>query len=368
MKKIKFLAALMIGLVTSAFVGVPLAGFLALNPLAVTGGIALAPLAIKVAVTQYYGFMPNQTSGFAFMAVQKENWVDYILGNLFKDNEFLKKCYREDDSVLNGTVVHIPQAGSKPVVIKNRTLLPGVAVQRTDTDVTYPLDWYTTNPTVITNAEEKEVSYDKMSSVIGEHVEVLNDTLADDILYKWAPTTSATIIRTTGVADGVALAPVAAGTRKALLAKDLRIAQATMNKAGISRTERYALIPEDMMTQLMADTTLTGSQIQLLLDAKEGKVVKLFGFEIMTRVHAGVYDNTGTPVPKTPETAGATTDNLCVLCWQKNAVALAQGTVDFFENKQDATYYGDVYSAGVRCGGRKRRSDAAGVIAIVQTT
>jgi hypothetical protein len=303
------------------------------------------------------------------MAVQKENWVDYIMNNLFKDNEFLNKCFDENDAVLNGTVVHIPQAGAKPKVVKNRQLLPGVAVQRTDTDVTYALDWYTTDPTVITNAEEKEVSYDKMGSVIGEHVETLDDTIADDILYKWAPTASANIIRTLGgTADAVALAPGATGTRKPLTAKSLRIAQATMNKAGISKTDRFALIPEDMMTQLMDDTTLTGSQIQLLLDAKEGKVVKLFGFEIMTRSHAGIFDNTGTPVPKDPTAASATSDNLAVLCWQKNAVAKALGTVDFFENKQDATFYGDVYSAGVRCGGRKRRSDGAGVIAIVQTT
>lgn len=366
MKPIKFIAAFLIGIVASAFIGVPLGNFLGISPLLTSAAIGIAPLVKKVSVYAYYGFMPRQETGFAYMAVQKENWVDYIMGNLFKDNEFLTYCYKESDSVLNGTVVHIPQAGAKPVVRKNRTLLPGVAVQRTDTDVTYPLDWYTTDPTVITNAEEKEVSYEKMDSVLGEHVDVLNDTIADDILYKWAPTVAATITRTTGAADAVALAPSGTGTRKALMAKDMRVAQAAMNKAGVSKKDRYAEIPEDMLTQLMEDPKLTGSQLQLLLDAKEGKIVKLFGFEIMTRSHAGLYDNTGTPIPKAPETAGATTDNLCVLCWQKNAVAIAQGTIDFFENKKDALFYGDVYSAGVRVGGRKRRGDGYGVHAIVQ--
>lgn len=365
MKTIKFLKALMIGVLTAAFVAVPISNFLEVDPLAVTAGLVLAPLAIKASLNLYYGFTPRE-GVFAFMAVQKENWVNYIIENLFKDNEFLTKCYREDDAVLNGTVVHIPQAGAKPIVRKNRSTLPGVAVQRADSDVTYALDWFTTDPTVITDAEKAEVSYDKMGSVIGEHVETMTDTIADDILYKWAPTLAAQILRTTGTADNVALAPGANGNRKALLSKDLRNAQAQMNKAGISKADRYALIPEDMMTQLMADTALTGSQIQLLLDAKEGKVVKLFGFEIMTRVHAGIYDNTGTPVPKDPSAATATTDNLAVLCWQKNALALARGTVDFYENKKDALYYGDVYSAGVRCGGRKRRNLGEGVVAIVQ--
>lgn len=367
MKTIRFLNALLLGILTAAFVALPVANHLQTDPLLVAGGFVLMPLAVQLSVRLVLGFTPR-TGSFAFMAVQKENWVKYIMDNLFKDNEFLQKCYREDDAVLNGTVVHIPQAGAKPIVRKNRSTLPGVAVQRTDTDVTYPLDWYTTDPSVITDAEKAEVSYDKMGSVIGEHVETINDTISDDILYKWAPTLAAQILRTTGTADAVALANGATGTRKALKAESLRAAQAQMNKAGISKADRFALVPEDMMTQLMGDTTLTGSQIQLLLDAKEGKVVKLFGFELMTRVHAGVYDNTGTPVPKDPTAATATTDNLSVLCWQKNAIALALGTVDFYENKKDALFYGDVYSAGVRCGGRKRRNLGEGVVSIVQTT
>lgn len=365
--KLKFIGALLIGLISAMCLSVPISAALDFNPLAVAGTIVVAPLAIKAVVLSVYGFMPRQTSGFALMAVQKENWVDYILGNIFKDNEFLTKCFREDDSVLNGTVVHIPQAGATPRVVKNRSLLPGTAIQRTDTDVTYPLDWYTTDPTVITNAEEKEVSYDKMGSVIGEHVSTMGDVIADDMLVKWAPTLAAYILRTTGgTADNVALAPGATGTRKPLTASDLRRAQSKMNKDGVAKNDRYALVPEDMMTQLMSDPTLTGSQIQLLLDAKEGKVSKLFGFELMTRVHAGIYDSSA--AIKALDAASATGDNLAALCWQKNAIALAAGTTDFFENKQDATYYGDVYSAGQRCGGRKRYADGRGVIAIVQTT
>lgn len=363
---LKFIGAFLIGIVTAACVGVPVADYFQISPYATTGVIGLTPLAYKVVLHFRYGFVPAESYGLAVMAVQKENWVNYIMKNLFRDNEFLTKCYREDDYVLNGTVVHIPQAGAKPTVVKNRSSFPATAVQRTDTDVTYPLDYYTTTPTHITDAEKKEVSYDKMDSVLGEHVDSLNDVVADDIIYKWAPTTAATIIRTTGVADGVALAPSATLTRKALKAIDLRTAQATMNKLGVPKNDRYALIPEDMLTQLMNDAALTSSQLQLLIDVKEGKVVKLYGFEIMSRIYAGIYDNTGTPVPKDPTAAGAATDNLSVLCWQKNAVALAQGSIDFFSKEKDPQFYGDVYSAGVRLGGRKRRTAAEGVVAIVQ--
>lgn len=350
----------------AAFIGTPIAEFLQVNPLSVSGTLFFAPLAIKLTVSSILGYTPVNTTSFAFMAVQKEVWVDYIIENLFKDNSFLQYCFNESDNVLNGVVVHIPQAGAKPNVVKNRGSLPATVVQRTDTDVTYPLDSFTTDPILIKDAEKKEVSYDKMGSVLDEHIQALSETIGDYILNYWAPTTAATIIRTTGAADAVALSTGATGTRKALKATDLRKAQATMNKLGIPKNDRWALIPDDMLSQLLADTTLTASQIQLLTDLKEGQIARLFGFNILTRVNAGVYDNSGTPAPKSVGAASATSDNLAVLCWQKNAVAKAMGEVKFFERTDDPTFYGDVYSAEVRMGGRKRRAAAEGVVAIVQ--
>lgn len=365
MKKIHFLKSLFIGILTAAFVALPVAQFLQINPAPLAIGLIALPFTIKFCVTAYLGFMPRQATG-ALMAVQKETWVDYIIGNLFKDNSFLTKCYDESDSVLNGTVVHIPQAGARSAVVKNRSSFPGVAVRRTDTDITYALDSYTTDPRHITNAEAVEVSYDKMDSCMSEDVAGLSENIAEEILYKWTATLAGNILRTTGAADAVALSAGATGTRKALKASDLRAAQAKMNKDGIPTNDRYALIPEDMMTQLMADTTLTSSQLQLLIDIKEGKVGRLYGFEIMTRATVNVYDNAGTPVPKLPGAATAVSDNLAVLCWQKNQVTKAMGTVDFYENLKDALFYGDVYSTEVRMGGRQRRSNGLGVIAIVQ--
>lgn len=366
MKKIKFIFSLIVGILTSAIIGTIIADYLNVNPFIPSAGLFLSPLAIKLSVRAYLGFLPRQAN-FAYFAVQKETWVDYIMGNLFKDNEFLKYCYDESEHVLNGVVVHIPQAGTKVSVKKNRSMLPAAVVQRTDADITYTLDYFTSDPRLITNAEDKELSYSKIESVIGEDVATLGDTVADDILFKWCPNLAANIIRTTGVADAVALATGATGTRKAVLGADLRKAQAKMNKANVSKTDRYALFDDDMLTQLMADASLTNAQLQLLVDAKEGKIQRLFGFNILTRSTVATYDNAGTPVPKSIDAAAATTDNLAVLCWQKHAVAKAMNAKpEFFENKQDATFYGDVYSAGQRAGARIRKSDQLGVIAIVQ--
>ena len=103
-------------------------------------------------------------AGSLGMAVTPEIWTDYIIGNLFKTNEFLLHSVDESQYVIGGTVVHIPQAGSPSGVKRNRTSLPATITRRKDVDVTYALDEFTTDPRFIPYADKVELSYDKMDS------------------------------------------------------------------------------------------------------------------------------------------------------------------------------------------------------------
>lgn len=299
------------------------------------------------------------------MAISREIWVNYIIENLWKDNEFIGKAFSEDQYVLNGAVVHIPQAGAKPTVVKNRSSLPATVIQRTDTDITYVLDAYTTDPTLIKNAETYELSYDKIDSVLGEHMRALSETVADELLVKWAPALTANILRTTGAAI-LSHLPSATGNRKTFVADDIKAAQKRLNKLNIPKRDRYAVISTEMLSQLMSDSTLKVRDNALELNMKDGTVEKLYGFGIIERSDVLVYTNATPPVVKAVGAAGAATDNDGVLCFHRDAVAVARGSVDFFESKDDPTYYGNIYSAEVRMGGRKRRTNEEGVVAIVQ--
>src|SRR5256885_16383883 len=73
------------------------------------------------------------------MAIQKEIWTKYIAENLFKDNEFLNYAFNADQYVLEGKVVHIPNAGVTANIVKNRTVLPATVIQRADIDITFRL-------------------------------------------------------------------------------------------------------------------------------------------------------------------------------------------------------------------------------------
>lgn len=301
------------------------------------------------------------------MAIQREIWQDHIAGNLFKNNEFLLASTDASQFVLQGKVVHIPQAGAAATVEKNRTSLPATIVQRTDGDVTYSLDEFTTDPILIPNAESLELSYNKRESVLSEYESSLRQTIADNLLVTWSPTgATGTIIRTTGTTTASHLSGTT-GNRKKLTVNDLKHAQLQLNRQNVPMEGRYALLSADMFQQLTDDMTATQYRdFSAAYDVKDGILGRLFGFSIMLRGGVVTYDNDTLPVVNAYGAAADVADNDGVLCWQTSAIERAIGDITFFERIGDPTYYGDVYSVGVRMGGRQRRSDAKGIVAIVQ--
>ena len=283
---------------------------------------------------------------------------------MFKNNEFLLASTDAAQYVLQGKVVHIPQAGVTPNIVKNRSSLPATVVQRADTDITYSLDEFTSDPILIPYAETIELSYNKRESVLSEHQSSLKQTLADNILVAWAP--SAGSLRTTGGAVATHLDSTT-GNRKALTSKDLKAAQLQLNKQNVPMTDRYALLSADMFQQLTDDLSVTEYRdFSAAYNVKDGILGRLFGFNIMMRSNTVTYTNDTTPVVNAYGAIAAATDNDCVLCWHADALERAVGDIRFFERVDDPTFYGNVYSMSVRMGGRKRRSDGKGVVAIIQ--
>ncbi len=308
-------------------------------------------------------------AGFVMNGVEKETWRPYIVERFWKDNAFLSgKFYDESDAVVAGRIVHIPQPGAAPSVVKNRSSFPATAVRRTDTDVTYTLDEYTTNPTHIPNIDAVHLSYSKQDSVLGDHVMTLNETVADDIIIKWGSSANVTQVATTGgPGTPIQVAPVTGqtGNRLAFHHKDLQKLMTRMNADNVPKANRYILIDDNMFEAFYDSLSDTQSKdFSRYNDAANGVIGRLHGFDIMTR--SSVLVATNLNAIKALGAAIASTDNLCSIAWQKDTVALAMGTVSFFEDKNNPLYYGDVYSTLIMCGGRARRADGKGIYVIRQ--
>lgn len=312
------------------------------------------------------------------MAIQVEIWQDHIEQEIFKDNSFLRKSVNADQYVLNGKVVHIPQSGGSGNVVKNRTSLPANVRKRTDTDVIYLLDEFTTDPVLIPNADNHELSYGKRNSVLGEDRDKLNQVIAEEGIYNWlhSPaygTYSASVIPTANIlstsgSDVIASAPSATGNRKATTLTDLQ----KMYSYFRSRNMWYegkmnALFTAEMLIQMFpADSSITATYMQNVSEAerRQGIMYKAQGWNIMCRSSVAVVASDGSI--KAPSALGAATDDEAALFWYEGAVEFGFGGVEAFEKERDPQFYGDVYSFLARAGGRARRADYKGIALLKQ--
>ena len=294
---------------------------------------------------------------------------------LHRTNPFMARAVNESNYVLGGAVVHIPQAGASPEVVKNRKTFPAVAVQRSDSFVSYTLDVFTTTPTHITWHEENEISYDKTDSVLNDHVATLVEIVGDNMLYDWLKGLNAS-----GTADEIpagnklstsgeavdATESGQTGKRLAFSYKDLQRAQALMNKQLVPKEGRTALLESYMYQQLIDSFNANQmAAFQQSADLKNGIVGRFAGFDIMERGQVVVFNSSG--ALKVPGEAVEAADNLAAVCWQRDCVAIAMGDVKPFQETDSPTYYGDILSALVKSGGRARRGDWKGIVAIVQS-
>jgi hypothetical protein len=316
-----------------------------------------------VAGVGFVGSMLAQSGGLQ-MAIQKEIWMNSIVEGLFANNSFLSKAFNADEFVTNKTV-HIPNAGIASAVTKNRSVFPAAVTSRTDVDLTFSLDEYTTDPIKISNAESVELSYSKRESVLKMDKAALIESVSNDFIYKWSPA-STSVIRTTGAAV-LSHLPSATLNRTALTKADVKAAMDKFNFQDIPQEGRYLLIDAVMYGQLLDSmTTQEAMAFHAQVDVANGVLGKLYSFNIMMRSKAARY-TTGL-VAKDWTTAGAATDHGAALAFHENSICRALGTTEVFDSVSNPLYYGDIYSFLVRAGGRPMRNDVAGLLAIVQNT
>jgi len=315
-------------------------------------------------------FVPNlysfNGSGMAMMPLQKEIWETDIQEKLFPGNEFMEHCI-DNSAYVDNKTVHRPQAGTMPGVQKNRSQFPAQVTIATDSDETYEIDPYTTDPIVVQDFDIMQLSYDKRSSILSRHIKVLKDRIAKDLLANWAPSLSSNIVRTSGTADATALAKGATGTRNRLILDDFAALKAVFDDADIPDDgNRFALLQPRMFRQLFTIPELANNFNQNLTSLPKGVIRELLGFNIIVRSYVPVYDNSGTTV-KDSQAISATSDNLACVAWHSDYVDRALGSIKVYEENDSPVYFGDVLSAMVMFGGAKmRQTTQLGVGAIVQ--
>lgn len=291
------------------------------------------------------------------MALQTEIWIKSIVDGLWPEDSFMSKAVNDDQYVSNKTV-HIPNAGSASKVEMDRSQLPAAYKKRTDSEITYSLHEFTTDPVVIQFTEELQLSYSKRESVLKEDRANLVNHVAEYLLGAWAEGVTK-VYETTGEAVKAHTAS-ATGQRKATTKDDLLGLMAEFNAEDIPQEGRYLLLDAFMYQELII--SLSNNEMaafQACADLKRGILGKFASFNIMMRSSVLRYSSEGALKAKTAD--GAAADNAAGLAWYEGAVSRSKGEVKMFASEGDPGYYGDAYSFLVNAGGARRRTDKKGV-------
>lgn len=316
--------------------------------------------------------------GVTVMAITVEIWQNDIIANLFKGNEFAARAFSEDQFVIGGKIVHIPQAGAPSPSVKNLSSFPQNAVKRTDTDILYALDTYYQPPKFVEKVEQYELSYDKRQSIMGEQQNQLIQDAMDGLIYRWgrkstsgAADSDISYLLTTGAATAEDILADATGTRKVFTKDVFGKVKKAFDKNNIPPTGRVALLTATHHQQLIDSfDSATQTNFYRSADMSRGVVGTYLGFEVMMRSSVQRWRKTaGVWALVDEQDAGfaassKANDSAASLFYQDQAVGRARGEVNVFDSAGRPEYYGDVFSMNMRLGGRVRRP--IGVTAVIE--
>lgn len=318
-------------------------------------------------------------TGLTLYDIQMEVWSPHIVEELFKNNHFLMRAQNDSDYVSYKSV-HKPQEAAGVDWTKNRVwgAAPSDATDRTDTILTYQIDEWTSDLMRVKNIDTLQLSYDKRQSVLRQMLRKGKETIADNMLYNWAASLSANILRTSGVQNNDQTAGiitselshvhgVATGARKVFGLFDMKRAFTFMANQNVGMDGWVMVMTPNMYQELLDDILISKYRNSTPeLDVKTGIVDRLMNFDIYLRTTTTTYTNDGTPARKAVGAAGATTDNDSAVFWSESAVCSAIGNNKLMYNADQAAYGGDVMRGFIYMGGSKERSTEVGVGAIVQ--
>jgi hypothetical protein len=296
------------------------------------------------------------------MALQTQIWINSIVELLFADNTFAARSIDHSAFVTDKTV-HVPNAGSAPSVVKNRSVFPATAAQREDYDLTYDINEYSTDPVHIQDAERVELSYNKRESVLKQMKSALADKAHIDLALSWVPSGYAKV-GTSGAAAPAHM-PSSTGNRQAMTKADVLAVKNLFDLDDIPQTGRCMLLDAVMYNQLVASLSESeANAFNASVNAQRGILGRLYGFDFYMR--SSVFRVAANGASMASSTSATT--SAAGLAWQEDCVSRAMGNHELFENNKDALFYGDVMSALVRAGGSYIRNDKKGVAVIYQVT
>lgn len=253
------------------------------------------------------------------MGVLKEIWTGELLNHFRHEGTWMSRI-RDRSELVNNNVIHLVDVGADPGVLINNTTYPIAVVSREDGDVPISLDKFDTENTSVSKDELYAISYDKMASVIDQHKEVLEEKTLEKGLHALAPqsnTAKSPVLPTTGSAvNGL----------KQITTKDFSKMKRKFDDLKIPKKDRIAVLCNEHIEMLLNTDESFEKQYK---DNREGRILKLYGFEIYEDAYNPVYNGT-TGVKVAFGAAPQATDRNASVFFYAGRAFRAKGSAEMF--------------------------------------
>lgn len=216
--------------------------------------------------------------------VRQEIWTGMLLDSLRFMGTWAQGI-ADESRFVNNEVINLADLGADPAVLIDNAVYPIPVNAQVDTDIPISLKRLETENTKVTDDELYALPYDKQGSVMNKHRKALEVTALQYGLYSIAPASNAAnslVIKTTGPNDST-------GTRKRLVLADIVRLKRWMDDQNIPREGRRLVLCNEHIEDLL----LTEESFrQQYMNVQEGRILKLYGFEIFEDSYSPMYNTT----------------------------------------------------------------------------
>ena len=317
MKRFQSILILLFALVANAVCGGTVAAMAGISP--VVGAVALNAVA---AVSPLFGIQGLRAGLYT------EIWTGETIKafrNAAESIGWINRIRALDSAVAKNNTINFVDLGGDPDVLVNNTSYPIAVQSLTDANKAITLDKYQTKPTKVTDDEVRGLSYDKKSSVIERHREAVDQEKYARALHAIAPsqnTANTPILETTGAAYN---------GRKRLTVQDVVNLKEKFDKLKVPAEGRVLVLsPEHVNDLLIQDTSFA----QRYQNTTEGKILRMYGFEIFEYVDVPRYNSTNNK-KVAYSTEAANTDTTASVAFYAPRIMKATGETKAYIDEPD---------------------------------
>lgn len=264
--------------------------------------------------------------------LNKQIWVDQIQKHFYPAVSFLNFPQKFDQYV-TADFINMADAGFDPDVLINNTTYPIAIKERDDTPLSFELDLFETENTLVSYPKSVELSYNKMESVIYGHRMALQTKTALKAAHAYTPnsdTENTPVIVTTGDDNGEG--------HKRIRVEDILKLKRRYDLLNIPQDKRFLVLdPRHTEDLILFDL----KSFKDITDFANGLPKRFAGFNVLEFTQNPLF-NANTMQKKAFGALASATDTFCSFAFSSDEVMRADGTMKMYERADDPELRGTV--------------------------